>query len=87
MKVRINKDTNIDLIINSLFYKNIDKKKEIEIRKIIGDLIIQDKKFLMLNVTKYSLSKYISIYNNELILYIRSDNLLDRIKKKLNKYV
>lgn len=41
----------------------------------------------MLNVTKYSLSKYISIYNNELILYIRSDNLLDRIKKKLNKYV
>lgn len=63
------------------------KKKEIEIRKIIGDLIIQDKKFLMLNVTKYSLSKYISIYNNELILYIRSDNLLDRIKKKLNKYV
>lgn len=87
MKVRINKDTNIDLIINNLFYKNIDKKKEIEIRKIIGDLIIQDKKFLMLNVTKYSLSKYISIYNNELILYIRSDNLLDRIKKKLNKYV
>lgn len=28
MKVRINKDTNIDLIINSLFYKNIDKKKK-----------------------------------------------------------
>lgn len=27
MKVRINKDTNIDLIINNLFYKNIDKKK------------------------------------------------------------
>jgi hypothetical protein len=86
MKIRINKDTNIDLIVNSLFYKNIDKK-EIEIRKIIGDLIIQDKKFLMLNVKKYSLSKHISIYNDELILYIRSDNLLDRIKKKLNKYV
>ena len=49
MKIRINKDTNIDLIVNILFYKNIDKK-EIEIRKIIGDLIIQDKKFLMLNV-------------------------------------
>ena len=54
---------------------------------MINNLIIQEKEFLMLNVSRYRLSEFISIDDEKIILYIRSDNILDKIKKRLHKYV
>lgn len=87
MKIRVNQNTTIDAIFNKLYPRIIDIKKENEIRSIVDNLILQEKEFLILNVSKYRLSEFIAIDNEKIILYIRSDNILDKIKKRLEKYV
>lgn len=87
MKIRVDQNTTIDVIVNKLYPRIIDLKKENEIRSIVNNLILQEKEFLTLNVSKYRLSEFIAIDNEKIILYIRSDNILDKIKKRLKKYV
>lgn len=87
MKIRVDQNTTIDVIVNKLYPRIIDLKKENEIRSVMDNLLLQEKEFFMLNVTKYRLSEFISIDDKKIILYIRSDNILDKIKKRLNKYV
>ena len=87
MKIRVDQNTTIDAIFDKLCPRIIDLKKENEIRSMINNLIIQEKEFLMLNVSRYRLSEFISIDDEKIILYIRSDNILDKIKKRLHKYV
>lgn len=87
MKIRVNQNTTIDAIFDKLYPRIIDLKKENEIRSIVNNLILQEKEFLILNVSKYRLSEFIAIDNEKIILYIRSDNILDKIKKRLKKYV
>jgi hypothetical protein len=87
MKIRVDQNTTIDVIVNKLYPRIIDLKKENEIRSVMDNLILQEKEFFMLKVTKYRLSEFISIDDKKIILYIRSDNILDKIKKRLNKYV
>jgi len=87
MKIRVDQNTTIDVIVNKLYPRIIDLKKENEIRSIVNNLILQEKEFLILNVSKYRLSEFIAIDNEKIILYIRSDNILDKIKKRLKKYV
>mgnify|MGYP000353974229 CR=1 FL=1 len=87
MKIRVNQNTTIDAIFDKLYPRIIDIKKENEIRSIVDNLILQEKEFLILNVSKYRLSEFIAIDNEKIILYIRSDNILDKIKKRLEKYV
>ena len=87
MKIRVDQNTTIDAIFDNLYPRIIDLKKENEIRSMINNLIIQEKEFLMLNVSRYRLSEFISIDDEKIILYIRSDNILDKIKKRLHKYV
>lgn len=87
MKIRVDQNTTIDAIFDKLYPRIIDLKKENEIRSMINNLIIQEKEFLMLNISRYRLSEFISIDDEKIILYIRSDNILDKIKKRLHKYV
>jgi hypothetical protein len=87
MKIRVDQNITIDAIFDKLYPRIIDLKKENEIRSMINNLIIQEKEFLMLNVSRYRLSEFISIDDEKIILYIRSDNILDKIKKRLHKYV
>ena len=87
MKIRVNQNTTIDAIVDKVYPRIIDIKKENEIRSIVDNLILQEKEFLILNVSKYRLSEFIAIDNEKIILYIRSDNILDKIKKRLEKYV
>ena len=87
MKIRVDQNTNIYAIFDKLYPRIIDLKKENEIRSMINNLIIQEKEFLMLNVSRYHLSEFILIDDEKIILYIRSDNILDIIKKGLHKYV
>jgi|GEM_PF-3319814 hypothetical protein len=87
MKIRVNQNTTTDAIFDKLYPRIIDIKKENEIRSIVDNLILQEKEFLILNVSKYRLSEFIAIDNEKIILYIRSDNILDKIKKRLEKYV
>ena len=82
MKIRVDQNTTIDVIVNKLYPRIIDLKKENEIRSIVNNLILQEKEFLILNVSKYRLSEFIAIDNEKIILYIRSDNILDKIKKR-----
>ena len=85
MKIRVNQNTTTDAIFDKLYPRIIDIKNEI--RSIVDNLILQEKEFLILNVSKYRLSEFIAIDNEKIILYIRSDNILDKIKKRLEKYV
>ena len=87
MKIRVNQNTTTDAIFDKLYPRIIDLKKENEIRSIVNNLILQEKEFLILNVSKYRLSEFIVIDNEKIILYIRSDNILDKFKKRLKKYV
>ena len=75
MKIRVNQNTTIDAIFDKLYPRIIDIKKENEIRSIVDNLILQEKEFLILNVSKYRLSEFIAIDNEKIILYIRSDNM------------
>lgn len=56
MKIRVNQNTTIDAIFDKLYPRIIDLKKENEIRSIVNNLILQEKEFLILNVSKYRLS-------------------------------
>lgn len=85
MKIRIKKDTSIYSILDKIDFLlgNSDEKKVVI--NYINDLILQENEFSELKVRKYFISKSFILNGKNITVYIRSDNLWDKIKKVLNR--
>lgn len=85
MKIRIKKDTSIYSILDKIDLLLGDSDEKTVIINYIKDLILQENEFLELKVRKYFISKSFILNGKKITIYIRSDNLWDKIKKVLNR--
>ena len=85
MKIRITKDTSIYSVLDKIDFLlgNSDEKRVII--NYINELILQENEFSELKVRKYFISKSFILNGKNITIYIRSDNLWDKIKKVLNR--
>lgn len=85
MKIRIKKDSSIYSILDKIDLLLGDSDEKTVIINYIKDLILQENEFLELKVRKYFISKSFILNGKKITIYIRSDNLWDKIKKVLNR--
>lgn len=78
MKIRVNKYSNIDEIINLL---NVTELQKPDIELYLKELIYRDKELSRMKVKKYSMSKDFYMDGVKVTFFIRSDNYLDKLKR------
>lgn len=87
MKIRITKDFDISSIINNIYPNVLSTEEKAQVNTAAEHLLTQEQEFLRLKVNKYYLSEFITLNDKNITLFIRSDNLLDKIKRFIKKYV
>lgn len=85
MKIRIKKDTSIYSVLDKIDFLLGNSDEKTVIINYINDLILQENEFSELKVRKYFISKSFILNGKNITVYIRSDNLWDKIKKVLNR--
>lgn len=87
MKIRVTKDFDISSIINNIYLNTLSTEEKAQVNTAVEHLLTQEQEFLRLKVNTYYLSEFITLNDKNLTLFIRSDNLLDKIKRFIKKYV
>ncbi len=85
MKIRIKKDTSIYSVLDKIDFLLGNSDEKTVIINYINDLILQENEFSELKIRKYFISKSFILNGKNITVYIRSDNLWDKIKKVLNR--